>query len=126
METKTIMDRVKTWEDAAEIAGIDPVKSLPFQNPENDHQRAANAFYQTQIITEVLNESWVPNWDDRSEEKWENWFNMRSSGGGFSFYDSFYAVTRTDVGARLVFKTETLADYAGNQFLHIYKTWMTK
>ncbi len=126
--SQNITDRVKTWEDAAEIYGVDPVESLPFTNPQNGIEEAANAFYQTEIIIHVLNEGWEPNWDNSNEYKWYPYFDMRTSGsaGGFSFAVCYYVLTSSYVGARLVLKTEALAKYAGTQFLHIYKVWMTK
>lgn len=122
--SEKITDRVKSWEDACEIHGVDPISSLPFPIPKSDHERAINAFFQITIIAEVLNEGWQPNWKDSNEYKYYAWFEPGSA-SGFSSYDYVCVYTLTCVGSRLCFKTAELAKYAGNQFLSIYKDFMT-
>lgn len=124
--SQKITDRVKTWEDACKIKGINP-EYLPYPVATNGDERAANAFFKMNIIREVLNEGWTPDWNNSNEYKYYPWFKMGSSGGGggFSYHYCDYGRTLTCVGARLVFKSQALAVYAGNQFVEIYKDFMT-
>jgi len=43
---------------------------------------------------------------------------------GFSSYDYFYDDTSSIVGARLVFKTRALAEFAGKTFTDVYRGFM--
>lgn len=119
-----ITDRLKTWEDACEIAGIDPIKSLPYQSPKNDFEEAINATAQLFIIIDLLCEGWKPNWENSNQYKWYPYFKYTDSGFGFS--DSAYWSGGTSVGSRLVLPTSELASYAGTQFIEIYKKFLTK
>lgn len=121
---KSIMDVIKSWEDVCELNDTDPVKCLPFPSPSDKHQEAVNGFFKMTIIADALNEGWVPDWDNSNEYKYSPWF--KHSGGGFSYFDCDFGLATSYVGARLVFKSSALAEYAGKQFLDIYKTFHTK
>jgi hypothetical protein len=121
---KNIMEVVKSWEDVCELNDTDPVKCLPFPSPSDKHQEAVNGFFKMTIIADALNEGWVPDWENSNEYKYCPWF--KHSGGGFSFDICGCANAYSFVGARLVFKSRQLAEYAGNQFLEIYKSFHTK
>jgi hypothetical protein len=120
---------IKTFEEACALQGYCTVEEIPFAEPKNGRQKAANAFAKLTVIAEALNESWVPDWDNWNESKYYPWFNMRSesaggSGLGFSFHDIAYVYSGTCVGSRLVFKSRALAEYAGKQFTDIYRDLM--
>ena len=76
------------------------------------------------LLTKSLNEGWEPDWDNSSERKYFPWFNMSSSGSGFSFCVCDDWGTHSSVGSRLCFKSSELAKYAGTQFTDIYKEYM--
>jgi len=119
-----IMDRIKTWDDVCDELGLDADTILPYMVPKSEDEKAINAFTQLNYIRQVLNEGWVPNWDDSSEYKYTPWFDMRgtSGGSGFSFSDfDCYDFTYSYVGSRLCYKSEELAKYAGTQFVEVYK-----
>ena len=116
-----ITDRVKTFEDACKIKGIDPNSDF-FTNSILENHEIARRKIQT--IIEVLNEGWKPNWDNSSETKYYPWFKWSSSGVGFSYHVYGYADTGTDVGSRQVLKTKELAVYVGKQFESIYNTML--
>lgn len=121
---KSPMDLFKTWEDVCEANDTDPINSLPFPSPKTTHQEAVNGFFKMTLIADALNEGWIPDWDNTSEYKYSPWF--KHSGGGFSFYGCDFDYTLSSVGARLVFKSRELAEYAGKQFLDIYKSFHTR
>lgn len=117
--TGSMKDFIKVWEDACTITGDDPVKSLPFPDPQNRRQIAANAFYKMDVIRELLNSD-VPQ-----DGAWLYYPFFDRSGGGFSYYGCDYSCTYSSVGARLSYHSSELAIYAGKQFLDIYRDFMT-
>ncbi|MCL1658766.1 hypothetical protein M2T79_19355 [Elizabethkingia miricola] len=121
-----ITDKVKSFEDACQLLGIEPNVPEVSMLPEN-HKKAIVAHYKLVIIAEAVNEGWKPNWDNWDERKYYPWFDLEgsSSGAGFSFdgYDDWNSSSA--VGSRLCFKNRDLAKYAGQQFESIYKEFMT-
>ncbi len=119
--SKKITDRIKSFEDAcielktteeAVIKNYDTVDEI--------------AYRKLKLIAKALNEGWEPNWNDSSESKWWPYFDW-SSGSGFDFSFSYfdYGNAFTDVGSRLCFKTKELTQYAGTQFIEIYRDFLT-
>lgn len=123
---KDLTKTVKNYEDICKIDGVDPVQSLPFPKPNDDEELALNSVAKVFRINRVLNQGWKPNWNDGSA-KYYPWFDMRSSAGsgsGFSFRDYYYACDSSNVGARLVYKTRALAEFAGKTFEQEYRGFM--
>lgn len=116
---KTIIEKVKSYESACEVLGIDP-KELPIVDnlPEKD-RKSIVAYYKLSIITRALNEGWEPNWKDYSERKWWNFFYIDSA-SGFVYSNTHCAYMYTDIGARLCFKNSDLAAYARKEFHELY------
>lgn len=90
-----ITDRIKSYEDACEDLGLDPVEDLPFKNPKNNRQEAENAFHMLDVITESLMEGKILDWEDGDKKKWYPVFSDYSSGSGFRFLYSTYGWTFT-------------------------------
>jgi|GEM_PF-184966 len=115
-----IKDRIKTFDDACEYNNTNP-KAKRFT------QGTRNQIYQERVaeIVKALNEGWVPNYDNSSELKYTPYFYLDTP--GFRFYDSCYAHSYATAGAgsRFAFKSRDLSDYAGNQFVKEYESWMT-
>ncbi|GAB1358554.1 hypothetical protein MASR1M31_03320 [Porphyromonadaceae bacterium] len=118
-----ITDRVKSYEDACSELGITPI---------DESQMLANGFTKDEIayrklktITQALNEGWVADWTDPSQEKWIPWFYMHGS-SGFVFDDAYYgcSVAGAGDGSRLCFKDEKTATCAGKQFVDLYKEFI--
>ncbi len=121
-----IIDQVKSFEDACAVKGVKPSGVLPFKKPANKDQEAINAFAMMQLIAQVLNDDHVFDWSNSSEYKYFPWFYHNKAGVGFSFYVFACTYTYSDVGSRLCYKSTELAEYAGKQFLGIYKKFMTQ
>ncbi|MGB4775721.1 MAG: hypothetical protein WBP45_11140 [Daejeonella sp.] len=125
-----ITEKIKTYEDACQVEGVDPVKSLPYPSPQSDDEKAINGVAKMFRIGRVLNEGWQPDWNNDNEYKYYSWFDMETypdqvgSGAGFSSYDYGCDGSGTIVGSRLCFKSRELAEYAGKQFLSIYREYM--
>lgn len=114
-----ITQRVKTFEDACNIIGIDPGK---FLCPCDTKDEAA--FKKLKVIAKALNEGWQPDWTNSDQYKYYPWFNM-SSGSGLAFVGYVRDYSHSIVGSRLCFKSANLAKYAGTQFIDLYTDFMT-
>lgn len=122
---RKITDRVKSYEDACAILGIDPHTSMPDTSdcPKED-RKAYVAFHKLVVITRALNEGWRPDWSNTNQPKWFNWWwtkVMRASP-----VRSLYAPSAADatIGSRLCFKSEALADYAAETFKELYEDYL--
>jgi hypothetical protein len=123
------MAQIKTFEGACKVLGHDPVKVLPKATGfPKQHQKALIATAKLIIINEALNfvdngkKKWVPNWNNTSEGKYYPWFWMDKP--GFRLGACGYADSHTSVGARLVYRTRALAEYAAKQFKTLYRDMM--
>lgn len=122
-----ITDRVKTFNDACEVLGVDSGTTISMSSTDpiiSNEMKAAQAFIKLTIIAKALNEGWTPDWENTDEYKYWPYFKMKS---GFGFSGTYYAYwgTLTHVGSRLCFKTEELAKYAATQFESIYQDFLT-
>ena len=104
------------------------------------------AYLKLRIITAALNEGWEPQFT-QDEERWFPWHILwteeelaskdeewkrdrclrsmehhRGEWAGLAYANSAYAPSRTHaaVGSRLCFKSDTLAEYAGKQFIDLW------
>ena len=119
---KNIMGRIKTFQDVLEELGEKDPDVIEYRKIQK--ARVADYILSNQgiiLITKVFNEGWKPDWNDSGERKYFPWFNMGSSGSGFSFADYDLWGTNSILGSRLCFKSSELAKYAGIQFVEIYK-----
>ena len=117
-----IIEKVKSFEDACKLLDITPSVPVVTGIPEK-YQKPLIANYQLMVIAEALNEGWTPDWSNGEWDKWHPWFDMddSSSAGRFSFHVAGNLYSYSIVGSRLCFKSEELADYAGTQFLELYR-----
>lgn len=115
-----IMERVKTVEDVCRELGMD---YEAFMLTKANMPADTFAYETMKLITRCLNESWVPDWNDR-KAKWYPWF-YQDKPSGFRFLVSYYDCASSCVGSRLVFKSEKLSDYAAKQFHEVYKAFHT-
>lgn len=122
-----IMDQLDTFEDACRIKGVYPADIIPFPNPKNDFQEGTNAFCMLTLISDVLWEDEVPDYDNGDQEKWEPRF-VKLKGGGFGFSGTYFGHWRTytDAGSRLNYPTEKKAKFAATKFSAIYNVYLTK
>lgn len=83
------------------------------------------AYRKLKMIVRVLNEGWVPDWDNANERKWRPWFWMNKPGFRLSVvnHDVFSIST---VGSRLCLKSEELAQHAVKYFLDVYKDFFNE
>jgi hypothetical protein len=126
---KDIKERVKTIDDAIAILGASDKDVVDYRVMQSlglqDHILGNQELV---IIIKALNEGWIPNWSNGKWDKWFPWFDFNtdnekssSSPGRFSFHGSDLQLSDSDCGSRLCLKSKELSDYAGKQFLDIYK-----
>lgn len=131
MEEQSIVERIKTIEDAYAEKGLVRADEIPFANPKNGKQEAVNAVMDAFQLVEAYNEGWEPDWDNSNEPKYELWWDMRSNklktsavGSGFSLLAVDYGRSLTIVGSRLVFKKRELGRDAAERFIEVFKAFM--
>lgn len=120
-----ITDRVKTYEDACKVLGVEPI---------NEQNAKAQGFRSDEIarrkletIAAALNEGWKPDWNNTDQYKYYPYFyiqeNAKGASAGLSCANASYAVALADagIGSRLCFYASRLARYAGNQFTDLYE-----
>lgn len=121
-----ITDRVKTYEDACKVLGVEPI---------NEQNAKAQGFRSDEIarrkletIAAALNEGWKPDWNNTDQYKYYPYFyiqeNAKGKGSaGLSCASTSYAAANTSAyfGSRLCFYASRLARYAGNQFTDLYE-----
>jgi hypothetical protein len=116
---KDITKRVKTYNDACAILGINPEIGKRFAKDEV-------AYRKLKTIAKALNQGWIPDWENMNEYKYYPWFRYSGASAGFACANANIVPSRTSttVGSRLCFKTRELAAYAGTQFIDIYNEFL--
>lgn len=120
-----VTERIRSFEDACEEQGLDPVEALPYKGrPVNPDQEAVEAYAKLIIIARSLQDGWVADYADEDQRKWYVWFEYKPAKKGFVVADANYSYTNadTDVGSRLCFADEKTARYFGEQFLDLHNT----
>ena len=121
-----ITDRVKTYEDACKVLGVEPI---------NEQNAKAQGFRSDEIarrkletIAAALNEGWKPDWNNTDQYKYYPYFYIQENTKGKGYaglsYASAYAaaaIASASFGSRLCFYASRLARYAGNQFTDLYE-----
>ena len=139
---KDIKDRVKTFEDACTVLGIDPdewkKKHLMFS-------KDVLAYLKLRVITQALNEGWYPKFTDGERRYYPLFYiltqeeydklsaeekrrcvgrasNFAYASGGLVYAYASYASSFSGArsGARLAFSNYDLAVYAGKQFIDVW------
>jgi hypothetical protein len=125
-----ITERIKTFDDIINILGKDDIDVIHYNKLLNNKnsKRYDIAEYGIILIAKVLNEGWIPDWNNTKEYKWYNWFRYDSSTSRFVFLDTAYDdwYTYTFGGSRLCYKEENLAAFAANLFSDFYNDYYTK
>ena len=121
---KDIKERIKTFKDVLKYHSIDKDE---FDDRIDDMMADEAAYVKLKLIVSAANDGWIADYTDSSQKKYEPWFNMGSASGvGFSFYDYVVWCSHSYVGSRLCYKSSDLCKHFSNQFLDIYKEFLTK
>lgn len=121
-----ITDRVKTYEDACKVLGVEPI---------NEQNAKAQGFRSDEIarrkletIAAALNEGWKPDWNNTDQYKYYPYFYIQENakGKGSAGLSCAYTIhsaahSYASIGSRLCFYASRLARYASNQFTDLYE-----
>ncbi|MEA4918127.1 hypothetical protein SDC9_145686 [bioreactor metagenome] len=112
-----------TYEEVCHFIGETPIdeeelRRLGFTQDEIDYRKL-------KTITKAYNDGWVPDWKDDDQPKYFPYFSTGSS-SGFAFLGTVYDYSDPNAGcgSRLCFKSKELAEYAGRQFVDLYRGFM--
>ena len=144
-DNRPVTERIKTFEDACRELGEDNPMVWAYRCIE-DNMPDITAYMKLRIITAALNEGWQPQFTEE-EWRWYPWFclwtdeelsnksdewkqehalkdfgNFQGEWAGFACANSYYAPSNAaaNVGSRLCYKSEALADYSGRQFADLW------
>lgn len=119
IEPKSIIDRVKTFEDAYKLSEWGERDIRYFEGEFKKLPAHLYAQLKLEIIISVLNEGWIPDWSNSDEIKYIPYFKRGSSGFRFYVYD--YWSSHSSVGSRLCYQKLETAYYSVKQFINLYK-----
>ena len=115
----SIINRVKTYEDALKVLGRNHFN-------ENNFYPREIARRKLEIIIEALNEGWKPDLSNHQEYKWYCYFSWSRTGLGCSYSADSPAYAVTNFGVRFCLKSKELADYIGEQFKYLYEEMLLR
>ena len=147
-DNRPVTERIKTFEDACEALGEDHRLVQAYRAVEGMTALHADlyAYLKLRIITAALNEGWEPQFT-QDEDRWFPWYILwtedeladkseewkrdrrlttmqyhRGEWAGLACAHSIHAPSYSYAyfGSRLCFKSDTLAEYAGKQFIELW------
>jgi hypothetical protein len=114
---------IKTFNDACICLNIDPDSVYSNLDTNDEFSKSNIAHYKLMIIAKAINQGWKPDFSNLNQKKWYPWFNL-SSGFGFVGSGCNYGITDAGVGFRHCFETKEKSDYAGKQFIDLYRDFL--
>lgn len=123
------MKHLATFEAAAKTIGLDPAQLPIVSHLPESMQKAPVALFKLSVISAAAwqKEGVKIDWNNRSQEKYFAWWKMRSednsvgSASGFSFRGSYYDLSDSGVGSRLVFPTRKALEYVAKTHYDLYR-----
>lgn len=118
---KTIND-LKSWEDVCFYKGIKEEEVLPFKSPKTKLEKVTNAFFKINIISEIFNEDWKPDFNNSKEKKYYLYFERRSV--GWVVNAANWLADFAFVGSGFYFKNKETALLIGERFLDLFNDYL--
>jgi len=120
------MKKITTWQQAFKIKGLDPKKMPDVSMLPAAYQKPLIAHYKLNVVAEVLNDEWKPDYSNSNQVKYTPWFlvettSKKPSGSGLSYLNYGRWTTTTFCGVRLCYKDRATAEYAGKTFKKLYE-----
>jgi hypothetical protein len=117
---QNVMEVIKTFDQACNSKHVTK-EDLWFMPLKDQMPKSSYAMEQIRIISKALNEGVILTLNDT---RWYPWFRVSS---GFVFDDTSCDASSayTASASALCFKSSKLAEYAGKQFIEIYKEAMS-
>ena len=107
---------IKTFEDACKSIGVDPESVAVVYTTSEEFRKPIVAYNKLLIIYKAINSGWKPDWNNLRQYKYYPYFEVLSSGLGFSSSDYYCVRATTAVGSRLCTDTSEKALYIAKQF----------
>lgn len=130
MKTLKTYTDIKTFEDACAVEKLSPKKVIPdFKGYPAKDVKAMQAHAKLVIIARALNrlanngKTWKPDWNNGQWDKYYPWFWMKGGSSGFRFGGCDIWDASSYVGSRLCYISREVGEYAGQQFLKLYKDY---
>ena len=125
------MTSTEIFNSACKDLGYNPKTIIPdfSQFPEN-HQRSKIALTKIEIIIEAKNKkankgkTWIPDFNNKSEYKYEPWFNMgdnEDGSSGFRYNGCVCWYSDSSVGSRLCYISIELCRETVKQIIDLYE-----
>lgn len=122
IENLDILSKIKDFKDILKLSGK-TLKDLPYQKPITENQVKLNALFKIQLIEEIVNGGWKPDWSNSNEYKYYIWFELKNKfwvvGGSRYYYASDSAVEVA------FYKNKKISDFVSKTFLKEYKEFLT-
>lgn len=124
-----VTERIKTFEDACnELGNAHPLVTQYFLNVTTAYKGCPItedliSYLKLRIITAALNEGWEPQFV-AGESRWYPWFSAIQGVLECTNANKAGVLSYAVNGVRLAFKSRELAEYAGKQFVNIYKDFL--
>lgn len=129
--SSSVIDRVQSFEDACDELGKS--YDLPFdQNTKDLVERSTNGRYKLMVIAQALNEDWAIDINNKKQEVWWNWTDLRGvlaggsandgavAGFGSSVTDDAPSPASTYFGSRLCLRSKPIAEHHRLGFIPIW------
>lgn len=130
--TTPITERLKSYEDACTLLNRQPLTLEQFNFlPETDRQ-AMYSLHRILTGIEAINEGHVFDWNNYDEYKYYPWWDMETyddnpvPGSGFSLGGVGCDSANSDVGARLITRSDAHARHIAEIFFEDYRNWIKK
>ena len=117
--SESVMDRVKTYEDACIENGKEPMNETALRSAGLTESEIVRR--KLVEITKALNGDWVADIFDVNQKKFYAWFNTSSGVFVFRATGCYYSDAGAGSGSRLWFSNPEHAAYAAKQFAPYYK-----
>jgi hypothetical protein len=127
----SVIERVKSFEEACDELGKS--YDLPFdQNTKYLVERSTNGCYKLMVIAQALNEDWAIDINNKKQEVWWNWTDLRvvlaggdavdGAAAGFGDSIAYYApsIAATAVGSLLCLRSKPIAEHFRLKFIPVW------
>jgi hypothetical protein len=121
--TKDFKD-FKTFADLCLAIGTTEIEFNKRWNPA-EFDLSTIAFERLKVCTRAYNQDWPFDAYNTKQYKYYPWFEVLSSGFGFSTTFYYYDYTHTSVGSRLCFESQEKAEHAGRNFIKLFEEFIT-
>jgi hypothetical protein len=114
---------IKSFEDACQKLGLDPTQLPNVTAYPEEFRKPIIAAFKLMVIYKAINNGWKPDWNNYNQGKYFPWYEVLSSGFGFSHSDCGFGYAGADVSSRLCTDTRDKALYIAEQFKAEYQDY---